>query len=236
MDDVIRLTDQYYIAAPSGATEQARVLKHGDSFAIFDPHGDIRQTGLGEQGIYHEGTRYLSHLVFNLGSTVPFLLSSTVQRDNLLLTVDLTNPDVYGKEAIVLRRGDLHIFRGKFIWQATCYEWLRITNYGLLPVEINFSFQFDSDFADIFEVRGVKREKRGSRLETEVGAQRVLLSYNGLDGVIRRTEINFDPAPASVTANEAFFKTVLTSKKNETYCLAYSFQTDSSKPVRLSRT
>ncbi|HEX2228518.1 MAG TPA: amylo-alpha-1,6-glucosidase [Candidatus Binatia bacterium] len=235
MDDVIRLTDQYYIAAPSSATEQARVLKHGDSFAIFDPHGDIRQTGLGEQGIYHQGTRYLSHLVFNLGSTLPFLLSSTVQRDNLLLTVDLTNPDVYGKETIVLRRGDLHIFRGKFVWQATCYEWLRMTNYGLLPVEINFSFQFDSDFADIFEVRGVKRAKRGTRLDTEVGAQNVVLAYRGLDSVVRRTEISFDPAPASLTSTEAFFSTVLTSKKDEIYCLAYSFQADSCQAARRSR-
>jgi glycogen debranching enzyme len=236
MDDVIRLTDQYYIAAPSSATDQARILKHGESFAIFDRYGDIRQTGLGEQGIYHEGTRFLSHLVFRLGNNHPFLLSSTVQRDNLLLTVDLTNPDVYGKETIILRRGDLHIFRGKFIWQATCYEWLRMANYGLLPVEIDFSFHFDADFADIFEVRGVKRDKRGTRLETEIAAQSVGLSYRGLDSVIRRTEINFDPAPGLLTATEAFFKTVLTSKKEEIYCLTYSFQTDSGKPARHART
>jgi glycogen debranching enzyme len=235
MDDVIRLTDQYYIAAPSSATDQARILKHGESFAIFDRYGDIRQTGLGEQGIYHEGTRFLSHLVFRLGNSHPFLLSSTVQRDNLLLTVDLTNPDVYGKETIILRRGDLHIFRAKFIWQATCYEWLRMANYGLLPVEIDFSFHFDADFADIFEVRGVKRDNRGTRLETEIATQSVGLSYRGLDNVIRRTEINFDPAPELLTGTEAFFKTVLTSKKEVIYCLTYSFQTDSGKPARHAR-
>ena len=236
MDDVIRLTDQYYIVAPSGATDQARVLKHGESFAVFDRYGDIRQTGLGEQGIYHEGTRFLSHLAFNLGSTNPFLLSSTVQRDNLLVTVDLTNPDVYSNENIVLRRGDLHILRAKFIWQATCYEWLRIANYGLLPVEITFSFHFDSDFADIFEVRGVKREKRGTRLENEIATDSVTLSYRGLDNVIRRTAINFDPTPALLTGTDAFFKTVLTSKKDEIYCIAYSFHSGSSSSVRRSRT
>src|SRR5918992_1294195 len=36
------------------------VLKQGDSFAIFDAHGDIRPQGLGEDGIYHRGTRHLS--------------------------------------------------------------------------------------------------------------------------------------------------------------------------------
>jgi glycogen debranching enzyme len=236
MNDVIRLTDDFYIAAPSSATDQARVLKHGESFAVFDRHGDIRQTGLGEQGIYHEGTRFLSHLVFRLGNTHPFLLSSTVKRDNLLLTVDMTNPDVYIDGKIALRRGDLHIFRAKFIWQATCYEWLRIANYGLLPVEVAFSFHFDSDFADIFEVRGVKRERRGDRLETEIGRDRAALSYRGLDDVIRRTEIHFDPAPGSLASSEAFYTTILTPKKDEIFCLTYSFQSGSVKPARHSRT
>src|SRR5262245_40359607 len=126
MPDVISLTDEFYVAAPSSATQESRVLKHGESFGVFDVFGDIRQTGLGEQGIYHEGTRYISHLVFRLGNNHPFLLSSNVKQDNLLLTVDLTNPDVYNNKVIVLRRGDLHIFRTKFIWQATCYESLRI--------------------------------------------------------------------------------------------------------------
>jgi glycogen debranching enzyme len=235
MDDVIRLTDEFYIAAPSSATDQARVLKHGESFAVFDRYGDIRQIGLGEQGIYHEGTRFLSHLVFRLGKTHPFLLSSTVKRDNLLLTVDLTNPDVYANETIALRRGDLHIFRAKFIWQAVCYEWFRLANYGLLPVEVAFSVHFDSDFADIFEVRGVKREKRGTRLESEIAADRATLSYRGLDNVIRRTEISFEPAPDVLTASDAFFKTILPAKKDAIYCLTYSFQSNSVKPARRTR-
>jgi len=127
----------------------------------------------------HEGTLYLSHLVFPLGTAQPFLLSSTVKRDNLLFTVDLTNPDVYAEGRIALRCGDLHIFRAKFIWRATCYEWLRFINYGLAPLEFTFSFQFDADLADLFEVRGVKREKKGARLETEIEADRVAFSYRG---------------------------------------------------------
>src|SRR5262245_45454512 len=179
--EIIQLTDEFYIAAPSSTTTESRVLKHCESFAVFDLFGDIRPTGLGEQGIYHEGTRYISQLVFRLGNSHPFLLSSTVKQDNLLFTVDLTNPDIYANQAIVLRRGDLHIFRSKFIWQASCYEWLRLVNYGLSTLEFSFSFQFDADFADVFEVRGVKREKRGVRLPDEINTDRVTLSYRGLD-------------------------------------------------------
>jgi len=235
MAEIIRLTDPFYIAAPSSATQESRVLKHGDSFAVFDLYGDIRQTGLGEQGIYHEGTRYLSHLVFRLGTAHPFLLSSTVIRDNLLFTVDLTNPDVYAQGQIALRRGDLHIFREKFIWRAICYEWLRFINYGLAPLEFTFSFQFDADFADLFEVRGVKRERHGTRLATEVEADRLVLSYRGLDDLVRRTEIQFAPMPAQLTASEAQFTTVLDSKKEAFYALTYAFQSDSKRMVPLAR-
>jgi hypothetical protein len=56
--DVIRIRDEFYIlAASSLADDRTRVLKQGETFAVFDRYGDIQPTGLGEQGLYHEGTR-----------------------------------------------------------------------------------------------------------------------------------------------------------------------------------
>ena len=54
------------------------MLKHGDTFTIFDHYGDIKPGGLGEEGLYHEGTRYLSYLLLHLEGNRPFFLSSTV--------------------------------------------------------------------------------------------------------------------------------------------------------------
>ncbi|HET8563735.1 MAG TPA: glycogen debranching N-terminal domain-containing protein, partial [Candidatus Binatia bacterium] len=234
-NDLIRLTDEFYILATSSTAEETRVLKHGESFGVFDRYGDIQQTGLGEQGIYHEGTRFLSNLVFRLGNVRPFLLSSTIKEDNLLLTVDLTNPDIYLNGTILLRRGDLHIFRSKFIWRSVCYERLNIVNYGLFPVEISFSLDFDSDFADIFEVRGVKRDKRGSRLKDEIRADSAALVYQGLDGVVRRTTIAFSPGPEKLTAFGATFKRVVAPKQQEIFSFTFSFQSGyQSGPSRLS--
>src|SRR5215475_9753920 len=91
----------YYILATSPqADERTRVLKHGDTFAVFDHLGDIKPVGLGEEGIYHEGTRYLSCLLLGLGSDRPLFLSSTVNEDNDLLVVDLTNPDVRNDDTV----------------------------------------------------------------------------------------------------------------------------------------
>ena len=157
MNDIIRLTDDYYIVTAASSSNEVRVLKHDESFGVFDHSGDIQHSGLGEQGIYYEGTRFLSALDFRLGNLKPFLLSSTITKDNLLFTVNLTNPDLYVNGGVVLRRGDLHIFRSKFIWQGSCYESFEVCNYSLVPVELSCTLRYDADFADIFEVRGPRR-------------------------------------------------------------------------------
>ena len=131
---------------------------------MFDRQGDIRQVGLGVQGIYHEGTRFLSKLELRLGKHRPLLLSSTVKDDNALLAVDLTNPDSYANGQVVIPHGTVHISRTMFIWEGRCYEKLRLLNYGVFPISFCFSLLFEADFADIFEARGSKRPQRGERL------------------------------------------------------------------------
>ena len=83
----------HILAASSLADERTRVLKHGDTFAVFDHYGDIKAGGLGEEGLYHEDTRYLSCLLLELEGSRPFFLSSTVRDENDQLAVNLTNPD-----------------------------------------------------------------------------------------------------------------------------------------------
>src|SRR5262249_34855738 len=157
--------DPFYIVAPSpAADEHDRVLKHGETFAVFDSHGDVRRSGLGEEGLYHEGTRHLSALLLRLGGGRPLFLSSTVQQDNAVLTVDLPNPDIVAGDGLAVQRGTLHLFRSKFLWQGRCYERLRLRNYGREPVATSLGLSFRADFADVFEVRGMKRQRRGEDL------------------------------------------------------------------------
>src|SRR5262245_65181568 len=105
MEEIIEVQNQAYILATSSRIdEHSRVLKHGDTFAVFDRFGNIQRIGLGEQGLYHEGTRFLSRLVLRVLGRRPLLLSSTVKEDNALLAVDLTNPDISVDGQVVLAR------------------------------------------------------------------------------------------------------------------------------------
>ncbi|RJP76938.1 MAG: amylo-alpha-1,6-glucosidase [Candidatus Zixiibacteriota bacterium] len=204
MEDIIRVKDQYYILATSAlADDRTRVLKWGEMFAVFDRYGDIFPVGLGEQGIFFEGTRYLSLYSLNLGPERPLLLSSTVKEDNILLAVDLTNPDVHITDLVAIPRGALHLFRSKFLHEGSCHERLRLANYGQKSIVAPLRFTFEADFADIFEVRGMTREQRGEKLPHEVGDDYLVLGYRGLDGVLRRTRIHFSPPPRAIRGNEA---------------------------------
>src|SRR5262249_55080156 len=165
MEEVIKVHDQFYIlATASPSDERTRVLKQGETFAVFDRFGDVRPYGFGELGLYHEGTRYLSLFELRFGAQRPLLLSSTVRETNDVLIVDLTNPDVTEGEEVLLPKGQLHVLRSKFLWEACCYERLQVSNFGPAPVKVQLLANIDADFADIFEVRGTSRPRRGQRL------------------------------------------------------------------------
>ena len=68
-----QMEDTFYILATDASADYvSRVLKDGETFAVFDPHGDIQAAVLGQEGLYHEGTRFLSRLLFKLGNARPF--------------------------------------------------------------------------------------------------------------------------------------------------------------------
>ncbi len=80
--DIIRLEDQYYIIVTSSRVDdRTRVLKHGETFAVFDRFGDMAPVGFGELGLYHEGTRFLSRLGLLLDQDRLLLLSSRISED-----------------------------------------------------------------------------------------------------------------------------------------------------------
>ena len=222
MDDQ-SVTQNFYIATESSpADDRTRVLKYGDMFAVFDRYGDVETSGLKEQGIFCQGTRFLSQLEFQLANARPLLLSSTIKADNSSFAADLANVDLSQNGSVVIPRDTLHVLRTKFLWQGVCYEQFQVVNYGTRPVDIPFRLRFAADFADIFEVRGVTRKRRGERLEDIVAADSVILSYRGLDDVVRRTHILGSPRPKRISASDIQFDAYLEPRTQVTFNLTIS--------------
>ena len=206
----VQLDEQWYILATSSpADERRRVLKENETFGLFDRFGDIESIGMGEEGIYHGDTRYLSHQELLIDGVSPMFLNSTVKDDNGLLIVELMNPDIRCEGRPEIPKGILHIFRAKLLSNGSCYEHVRVVNFGLEEVEAELSISFGADYVDIFEVRGFARERRGDDLTPQVGHKEVLLGYRGLDDKVRRTRVMFDLVPDRLNEGLAAFKMTL---------------------------
>jgi glycogen debranching enzyme len=196
----------FYIPATQTVTRPRRTLKCGDTFIVTDSHGDIGASTGDPDGLFHNDTRFLSRLELSLNGEQPLLLGSNVRDDNTMLAVDLTNPDFYDGDHITLEKDIVHIARTIFLWRGTAYQRLALRNHGDRPIVLDLSLHFDSDFADLFEVRGIQRMRRGTGASKVVAPDQVLFSYHGLDGAPRRTRLIFDPAPTKIAGNGASYR------------------------------
>ncbi len=197
---------QFSIPAPRSLQERpARTLKHGNTFALFDPNGDIISAPGNPEGIFYRDTRHLSHLSLSLCDMRPMLLSSAMRDDNAALTCDLTNPDLYRSDRLILEHDLIHLRRVKFLWKSATFERLAIRNFSEQREHMKLQLEFAADFADLFEVRGAHRESRGTFHPTEVKTDTVTIAYTGLDGRRRETRLRFAPQPTRLDGNRAIF-------------------------------
>jgi glycogen debranching enzyme len=188
--------DPYGIrAAREALDDRTLVLKHGDTFAIFDCYGDMGVGGAREHGLYHAGTRFLSTARLTLGGARPVLLSATVLEDNSATRIDLTNADLTDTDGRVLPQGALHLGRRAWLADGACHEVLELTSYAARPVTVTLALDYAADFADIFEVRGMERARRGQLHAPEVTTGALRMQYTGLDEVERATDIRAQPTP-----------------------------------------
>jgi glycogen debranching enzyme len=209
--------NRYYVAASSAMTpSETYVLKQDDTFAVLDRFGDISPEGRSEQGLYHGGTKFVSMLRLRVNGQRPLLLSSGMLENNLILQVDLTNPDLPGAgQNPSVPYGTVHIARSKFCDNAACFERIVLSNYGEVPIRIEVGLDFSSDFADVFEVRGTRREARGKILAPLLETDTAVLRYMGRDSVLRTTRFRLSPAPTELRPGHARFAIQLESKQTQ---------------------
>ncbi|HLG83767.1 MAG TPA: amylo-alpha-1,6-glucosidase [Bradyrhizobium sp.] len=210
----------FYIPMTGPAARPRRSLKHDDTFIVLDSHGDIGASAGGPDGLFNADTRYLARLELVLDDVQPLLLGSNLRDDNSALTIDLTNPDVYRQNRIVLPKDMLHIVRTIFLWHGTAYQRIGLQNHGDRVASFHLTLLFDNDFADLFEVRGERRPRRGIGSSKLAGPSDVMLEYRGLDGVDRRTSLHFDPRPTQLAVNTATYHFELAPQESKSLFVA----------------
>lgn len=181
--------------SPDDIKNVTEVLKEGQSFLTCLPGGEIPRFNTGELGFYYQDTRFLSCHEIYLQGMVPVFLSSRT-RDSHFAQIELSNREIIdGHKILPLHSVHLRLLR---VLQGSLFQRMRIINFNNFPVFLTVTVVLGADFRDIFEVRGLKRPRRGELRQPEVLGNEVFFSYLGLDGRVRKTRVFFSRDPDRV--------------------------------------
>jgi glycogen debranching enzyme len=205
-------------------------LKDADTFLLADALGDIQGH---DDGLFASDTRILSRLEMDVAGRRPSLLGAAISQDNTVFTSHLTNRPLAALGELSIPKGVIHIERCRFLWSSRVYERLRLTNFSGVEARVPLTLCFAADFADIFEVQGHRRARRGELLSPRVQQSAVLLAYRGLDDRLRTTEIRFSLTPTHLAAGEARFSFDL--RRGEVAQLFLEIGADSAAPPSAER-
>ena len=185
------------VAVMHTRTERLWSTKEGEMFLCADAEGNLDAEKVTGSGFYWRDTRYLSDFALAVDGQPPLLLSTSADRA-FASHIDLTNQDLVDEEgAVTAVQGTVNIRRTRVI-DGRLYERIRVKNYNATAVELTVSLTFGTDFADIFEVRGLRRASRGKLAQPKADKRSVAFAYAGQDGVFRETRILFELEPAEV--------------------------------------
>ena len=203
MDDLAPAPDS---GVEQGVIEEPRTphrlhaLKDRDTFIVADDYGDIIGAG---DGLFHNDTRILSRFRVLLAGQPPSLLSAAIAQDNVFFTFNGANQALPYPGGPLGPPGVLHVERKRFLWEERLYERIACVNYSRDVVLLPLAIEFGADFRDMFEVRGMKRARRGRMLPPELDGRRVRFRYEGLDQVERTSVISFSDPPGRLSAGRA---------------------------------
>ncbi len=192
----VRLGDEYYVLASSLASRRHKhVLAHADTFAVLDQSGDIQFAVAEELGLFFRGTRHLSQFEMFVGGEAPFFLSARVTPDDLRAVANLTNGDI-DDDGRLTPRSTVSIRRTTLLCGPQMLVRLVLHSFFPEPLRLPLHFCFAADFADVFEVRGIRRARHGTAEPARHEGAATVFGYRGADGVRRETRCELTGAEA----------------------------------------
>jgi len=189
------------------------VRARGSLFLVTTRQGDIAPAGARELGLFDHDTRYLSHYELEIRA------EQTVR-----LSADTSHPAYNQIDLMLSGRAHelledptnfLHIRRRQLLDDGLVEE-IVFSNFLMRATEIQVVMRFGADFADVFEVRGAHRPKRGAVRRARVEANSVLLPYQGLCGTTFETLVSFSIAPTQLEEDHAIFDLSLAPDRTTT--------------------
>jgi glycogen debranching enzyme len=180
-------------AQPEATGVEKLVLKRGNLFLVANAHGDVAPAGARDLGMFLGDTRHLSAWRLTVKGGPPLVLSSQVSADYVaqidFTVTSLHAGDLLGKEPVNF----VHLRRDMLI-DDVLVDRIALTNFLGRRIDFWLELAWACDFADVFEIRGARRAARGTYEQPQVGRDRAILRYDGLDGRRYSTEVRVEGA------------------------------------------
>src|SRR3954468_17999250 len=131
-------------------------LIDGKSFLSTSVAGDICPPGAPDVGFFHDDTRFISHIELKVDGHRTVVLSSSTEK-SYASQIELTTGNISLRDSFDLPENTIHIRRDQLLSGNEFFDHLTFENFNLQDVTFRVEVNYDSDFVDVFQVRGVAR-------------------------------------------------------------------------------
>ncbi|HLW52488.1 MAG TPA: glycogen debranching N-terminal domain-containing protein [Candidatus Angelobacter sp.] len=183
-------------------------LIDGKTFLSTTFSGDIMPPGAPDVGFFHDDTRFLSRLELRVGGYRTVVLSSSTEQ-TFASQIELTTGKNTLRDSYEIPENTVHIRREQLLSENILYDFLTFENFNFTELELLIELVYEADFMDVFQVRGVAREKLGHYYLPVANRESVIFHYCGRDGIARETLVHLSPNPESVIGATALWKVKL---------------------------
>jgi glycogen debranching enzyme len=243
-DDLVGLQPDYIVDSRplcqglqfvlTDAAHPRLVLKHGNHFLVLDQSASVPGCNTLGYGYYYADTRHLSQWEMTLND-IPLSTLSSSTIEGYAGSFLYTNPqtDLLPQQTLMIQRD---VVLGDALWERVV-----LNNYSTQTLDIVLKFKFQSDFADMFEVRGLNLAQRGQRMLPFAGknGRGLYLAYKGLDNALLETIIEFfGITPESIDSHEGevILRIVLPPRQHREFQTCIRTRMDGKTPAEVRRT
>jgi len=205
------------------------VIRENDLTFVTLQNGEIPILNNYGYGLYFNDCRYLSGYLLKVNGMPSTQILSSDER-GFESTVIMTNPEFKDCDGKLIAPETIIITRDTVI-PGFIRETITVENFNQFDVTLDLLLEFDSDFNDIFTIRGVNEPADGVALPIKYEAGKLYLSYKGQDGHWRNTRIEFDPAPTVSEGGSCTFRFSL--KQNGARVVRINIFVEDLKPGQL---
>jgi glycogen debranching enzyme len=208
-------------------------INHGSTFLVCGLDSSIHSEKGQHQGLYSDDTRFLSAHSLRLNSRPLEVVASSrlsfrharwTLMPSELLSVGGSVSDV-----------SVSVTLDRMVSSRRLHEDITVTGYGEHPVQLMLMLHLASDFADVFEVRQQRWQRRASLTTTWTTDHRRLESFYSRRDFVRRCMVRTPGDVALTYANgELHFPVDLAPRQPWHVCLQYDLVTDRRARPRLT--